>query len=188
MYSLQAVKHMTTIDGGMLTCRNPDDLRVGRMVRWFGIDREAPRTEVDVPIVGYKYHMNNVTATVGLVQLDFVDSVIGRHIENGLYYNRELRGIPGIELCVWDAEAEPSYWYYTVLAKDPEGLSRKLAEHRVDSSKAHKRNDLHSVFARSRRPLPGLDEFFAHMLHIPCGWWVTDEDRSRIVDIIRSGW
>ncbi len=56
MYSLQAIKHMTTVDGGMLTCRNPDDLAIGRRLHWFGIDRTAPRTEVDIKTVGYKYH------------------------------------------------------------------------------------------------------------------------------------
>jgi len=42
---------------------NTADLPRGRRLRWFGIDRAAPRTEMDVAEVGYKYHMNNVNAT-----------------------------------------------------------------------------------------------------------------------------
>ncbi len=188
MFSLQAIKHMTTVDGGMLACENSEDLPRGRKVRWFGIDRHAPRTEVDVDMVGYKYHMNNVNATLGLVQLDHIAPVIARHIANGKYFDQQLRGIPGLELCAWDQAAEPSYWFYTVLAERRDDLSRCLTEHGIGNSLAHGRNDLHSVFAGSRCELPGLDAFYSQMLHIPCGWWVSDEDRERIVDQLRRGW
>ena len=188
MFSLQAIKHLTTVDGGMLACRRADDLPRGRVFRWFGIDRLAPRTEVDVKSVGWKYHMNNVTATIGLVQLEHIAPVLRRHIDNGRYFDRALQGIPGLALCAWDAEAEPSYWFYTVLAERRNDLARYLTDKGIGNSLAHRRNDWHSVFADSRRPLPGLDAFWARMLHIPCGWWVTDEDREFIADTIRRGW
>jgi dTDP-4-amino-4,6-dideoxygalactose transaminase len=188
MFSLQAIKHMTTVDGGMLACRDPDDLPRGRTLRWFGIDRQASRTEVDVSSVGYKYHMNNVNATIGLVQLSYIAPIIERHIANGRYFDAALRGIPGLELCTWDEKAEPSYWFYTVLAERRDDLGRYLSEHGIGNSQAHKRNDLHSVFASSRRELPGLDSYYSRMLHIPSGWWVSDRDREFIVDTIRRGW
>ncbi len=188
VFSFQAVKHLTTVDGGMLACRDPGDLPRGRALRWFGIDRQASRTEVDVTTVGYKYHMNNVNATIGLVQLDHAASVIERHVANGRFFDAALRGIPGLDLCGWEEKARPSYWFYTVLAERREELSRYLTEHGIGNSQAHRRNDLHSVFASSRRDLPGLDIFYSRMLHIPCGWWVSDEDREFIVEAIRRGW
>jgi perosamine synthetase len=188
MFSLQAIKHMTTVDGGMLACEAPEDLPRGRTLRWFGIDRQACRTEMDVNTVGYKYHMNNVNATIGLVQLDHIASIVERHISNGRFFDSALRGIPGLELCTWDAKAEPSYWFYTVLAGRRDDLARYLKEQGVGNSQAHKRNDWHSVFASSRRELPGLDSFYSRMLHIPSGWWVNNEDREFIVDAIRRGW
>jgi dTDP-4-amino-4,6-dideoxygalactose transaminase len=188
MYSLQAIKHMTTVDGGMLACRNPTELPRGRRLRWFGIDRDAARTEVDVTEVGYKYHMNNVNATIGLVQLDHIRPVIEAHIANGRFFDAALRGIPGIALCAWDAAAEPSYWFYTVFAERRDDLSRRLSGLGIGNSLAHKRNDRHSVFAASRCELPGLDRFYGAMLHLPCGWWVGDEERERIVGALRQGW
>lgn len=192
MFSLQAIKHMTTVDGGMLACNGAADidrlLAEGRKFRWFGIDRAAPRTEVDVASVGYKYHMNNVTATIGLVQLDHIASVIERHVDNGRYFDQALQGIPGLTLCRWEARAEPSYWFYTVLTEKRESFSRHLAAHGIASSQAHKRNDRHSVFAASRCELPGLDAFHEKMIHIPCGWWVDAERRAYIADVIRQGW
>ncbi len=192
MFSLQAIKHLTTVDGGMLACNttaNADALlAAGRKFRWFGIDRAAPRTEVDVTSVGYKYHMNNVAATIGLAQLEHINTVIDRHVANGRYFDRALQGIAGLRLCRWDSRAEPSYWFYTVLVDERERFARHLAAHGIASSQAHKRNDLHSVFAASRCELPGLDAFYSHMLHIPCGWWVDDARREYIADVIRRGW
>ncbi len=188
MYSLQAIKPLTTVDGGMLGCRNPADLARGRRLRWFGIDRAAPRTEVDVTEVGYKYHMNNVNATIGLVQLDHIRPVIARHIANGRYFDTALHGIPGLELCAWDAAAEPSYWFYTVLAERRDDLARRLTELGIGNSLAHRRNDRHSVFAASRCELPGLDRFYDSMLHLPCGWWVGDLERERIAAALHQGW
>lgn len=188
MFSLQAIKHLTTVDGGMLGCRNPADLPRGRRLRWFGIDRVAPRTGVDIAEVGYKYHMNNVNATIGLVQLDYIRPVIERHIANGRYFDSALRGIPGLELCAWDEAAEPSYWFYTVLAERRDELARRLTGLGIGNSLAHRRNDRHSVFAASRTELPGLDRFYDRMLHIPCGWWVGDDEREHIVGALREGW
>lgn len=192
IFSFQAIKHMTTVDGGMLACNVAADrealLARGRRFRWFGIDRNAPRTEVDVAESGYKYHMNNVTATIGLVQLDHIATVIERHIDNGRYFNWALKGISGLELCRWEECAEPSYWFYTVLVEQRENFTRHLAAHGIASSQAHKRNDLHTVFAASRCELPGVDDFCRRMIHIPSGWWVDDERREFIADVIRQGW
>lgn len=188
MFSLQAIKHMTTVDGGMLACKRAPDADQGRILRWFGIDRTRSRTTVDVSTVGYKYHMNNVTATIGLVQLDHIGCVIKKHIRNGEDIDRELANVSGVTRCRWDDEATPSYWFYTVLAEDRDGLSRKLTEAGIANSTVHRRNDWHPVFASSKLELPCLDWFYAHMLHIPCGWWVEEEDITYIADTIRSGW
>jgi perosamine synthetase len=188
MFSLQAIKHMTTIDGGMLACKDAKGMERGRRLRWFGIDRALARTEVDVKEVGYKYNMNNFNATVGLAQLDYIQPIIERHIENGRYYEAALRGTPGLELCRWESCAKPSHWFFTILSERRDELSRKLSERGIGNSQCHKRNDRHSVFGSSRRNLPGLDRFYDRMLHIPCGWWVRDEEREYITATIKEGW
>lgn len=188
MFSFQAIKHLTTVDGGMVVCKNAADLPVGRRVRWFGIDRMQPRTSVDVHEVGYKYHMNNVTAAIGLAQLGVIQPVLDRHFENGSFYDRALSNIPGLHICRYDPVAKPAYWLYTVLAERRDDLARYLTGAGVECSQAHRRNDEHSVFAGSRSHLPGLDCFYSRMLHIPCGWWVTDEQREYVVNCLRRGW
>ena len=188
MFSLQAIKHITTVDGGMLACARLEDCDRGRLIRWFGLDRQADRNSSDVKEVGFKYHMNNVNATIGQCQLPHIPWVVERHIENGRFFDDNLRGIPGVELCAWDAAASPSYWFYTVLAERRDELMRHLTACGIGNSMCHRRNDQHTVFASSRRELPGLDSFYDRMLHIPCGWWLSAQDRGQIVSALRKGW
>jgi dTDP-4-amino-4,6-dideoxygalactose transaminase len=188
IFSFQAIKHMTTGDGGMLACRRDEDLPRGRRLRWFGIDRAQPRTSVDVSQVGYKYNTNNLAAAMGLAQLEVIQQAIDRHMDNGAFFDRALGDVAGLRVPTFDAVARPSYWLYTVMAERRDDLARCLADAGIDCSQAHRRNDLHSVFGAARCELPGLDHYYSRMLHTPCGWWVTDEDREYIADRIRSGW
>lgn len=188
VFSLQAIKHMTTVDGGVLVCRERADFERAKLLRWFGIERDRSRTEVDVVEVGFKYNMNNVTATIGLVSLQHIAGAIARHVDNGRFFDVALQGIGGLETCTWDARAEPSYWFYTLLADRRDDLISHLEANGVAAALVHPRNDSHTVFAASARPLRELDSFSQRYLHIPCGWWVRDDDRERIVELIREGW
>jgi hypothetical protein len=55
------------------------------------------------------------------------------------------------------------------------------------ASKLHRPNHYHSVFEPFRRPMPALDRFYQRLVHIPCGWWVSEADRARIADALRRG-
>jgi dTDP-4-amino-4,6-dideoxygalactose transaminase len=188
LFSLQAIKHMTTIDGGMLFCASDAADARARVLRWFGIDRTLPREEIDVTEVGYKYNLTNVPATMGLVSLGYVGAAIERHIANGRALDAALEGVGGVVPTAWEPAAEPSYWMYTVLAERRDELQRHLASRGIASGTVHGRNDRHSVFAESAAPLPGVDAFYDRYLHLPCGWWVDAEQRERIVDALEAGW
>jgi len=58
----------------------------------------------------------------------------------------------------------------------------------VLASPLHHRSDTHSVFSNSRCELPALDKFYSEFVHIPCGWWVSAEEREMIVSSIKQGW
>jgi dTDP-4-amino-4,6-dideoxygalactose transaminase len=49
MFSFQAIKHITTCDGGMLAMRDTDLITKAKRIRWFGIDREG---EANKPVPG----------------------------------------------------------------------------------------------------------------------------------------
>lgn len=188
IFSLQAIKHMTTVDGGFLAMHNDRQIDRARRLRWFGLDKKRSRLENDITEVGYKYAMNNVNATIGLVQMKFLEENVKRYIENGKFFDHELRGLDGVTLPYYYPGAEASYWLYTMKVEHRDDFIRMMESAGVTASPLHHRSDTHSIFAESRRELPGMEEWYANFIHIPCGWWVTPEDRERIVELIKKGW
>lgn len=187
-YSFQAIKQLTTVDGGAIAFMNEQDMVLARKLRWFGLDKKISRLENDITRAGYKYGMNNVTATIGNVQLRNIKPILNRYISNGKFFDRELKNISGVTLIPYYDNTKPSYWLYTIKVEKRNDFIRMMGEAGVTVSPLHHRNDTHSVFKKSKCKLPGLDKFYSEFVHIPCGWWVSDEDREMIVDTIKKGW
>lgn len=188
VFSFQAIKHLTTIDGGMLHLLDNAEYEKAKLIRWFGIDKKKTRLDNDIKFLGFKYHMNNVNATIGLIQLAGIDTILNAHIENGQYFDRELQGIPGVELLQYYENSEPSYWLYTLKVDNRDGFVKKMAENGIMASELHKRNDRHTFLNDFNCALPVLNKFYSKMVHLPCGWWVGPEEREHIVSTIKSGW
>lgn len=188
VYSFQAIKHLTTIDGGALQILDNDLYEKGKIIRWFGLDKKLTRMDNDITCQGYKYHMNNVNATIGLIQLENIENLIHNYIENGKYFDEHLKNIKGVELIKYYSDSEPSYWLYTLKVENRERFIKMMTENSIMASELHKRNDLHTYLNDYPTELPNLDLFYSKMVHIPCGWWVADEDREKIVDLIKKGW
>ena len=187
-FSFQAIKHLTTVDGGMICIKDDEEFEKAKLIRWFGISKGVTRMENDIHIQGYKYHMNNVNATIGLVQLENMRSVIDRYIDNGKFYDEHLKGIKGLSLINYYKGSQPSYWLYTLKVERREDFVKMMAKNGIMASELHKRNDLHSIFNESKTVLPNTDQFEKEWVHIPCGWWVTDQDREKLVYVIKKGW
>ena len=187
IHSFQAIKHMTTIDGGMLTLANCDLLPEARKLRWFGMAKGVSRTEVDITRIGYKYNMNNVAAVIGLHQLTGIDLSLSANIDNGRAYDEAFARITGIEPAHVAAESAPSYWLYTLLADDSDDVINRLADIKVMASKLHRPNHYHTALRSFAGELPGVEEFYRRLVHIPCGWWVGEEERAQIISTIAKG-
>lgn len=187
VYSLQAIKHVTSVDGGLLICRHEADYRRGKLLRWYGIDRESKeavdlRCEIDVTEAGYKFHMNDVTATIGLENFKHLDEIVDRHRANAKFYDRAFRGHPRIRVVPENPAGRSAYGFYTFHVEDRDALMAKLKAAGIGASKVHARNDTHSMFAAFRAELKGAGRFHDTHLCIPVGWWVSDEDRAYVAD------
>ena len=187
-FSFQAIKHLTTVDGGALVCRNTNDYKRGKLLRWYGIDRETERKdfrcEEDVKEFGYKFHMNDVNATIGLEQLKYVSDVLRRHRENAAYYRERFQGLSGLTLLNYKSDREGSYWLFTVRVHNRLQFMEMMKDAGIVVSQVHARNDAHTMLAEFRRNLPGVDEFVDEQVSIPVGWWLTEKQRVYIADMV----
>jgi perosamine synthetase len=184
-FSFQAIKHLTTVDGGALVCRSKADCDRGRLLRWYGIDRTAKRKdfrcEEDIPEYGYKFHMNDVNACIGIEQLKHVQVTLDKHRANAALYNKAFAGLRHVRPLKYREDRQGAYWLYTMRVIDLASFMMHMKDAGVVVSSVHARNDKHTMFSQFRSSLPGVEEYAAHQVSIPVGWWLTRDDTDRIV-------
>lgn len=192
MYSLQAIKHITAIDGGLLLSPHQELHRRGKLIRWYGIDRDSNRKdfrcEADIEEWGFKFHMNDVCATVGIENLKHADELIKSHQSNAAYYDKHLKNVNGVTLLTRHEGHESAFWIYSMLVDDRDGFYKWMKTCGIVVSQVHERNDKHSCVKEFKSTLPILDKTIGKIVSIPVGWWVTKEEREYIVDCIKKGW
>ena len=190
IYSFQAIKHLTTVDGGCLILPDNRFYKRAKLLRWYGIDRDDNkkdfRCENDILEWGFKFHMNDIAATIGLCNFKHIDTLLEKHKQNALYYNKELNDLKDVE--VIKSENKCSYWIYTLKVSNQKRFMGMMESKGIMVSRIHERNDKHSCVNKYKRYLPKLDKLVNEMICIPVGWWLSKEDREYIVECIKKGW
>jgi len=191
-FSLQAIKHFTTVDGGFLTLPNEQLYKRSKLLRWYGIDRESPRTdfrcEADIPEWGFKFHMNDVSATIGIHNYPHIDGLVQKFKDNSAFYDKALADVAGVTNMRRDPWADSAAWIHTIKVERRDDFMRHMESRKIMVSRVHERNDKHSCVREFAAPLPLLDQLSTEMICIPNGWWISAEDRQYVVDCIREGW
>jgi perosamine synthetase len=188
VFSFQAIKHLTTIDGGVLQIRDKKLYEKGKLIRWFGLDKNLNRLENNIQFQGFKYHMNNVNAAVGLIQLDSIDVILDKYVKIGKYLDTNLKDVPGVEIVIHYEGTQSSYWLYTLKVDRKLDFISMMTKNGFMASEIHKRNDKHDFLNDYPTQLPNLDNFYSRLVHIPCGWWVSIEHCDKMIKLIKNGW
>ncbi len=194
-FSFQSIKHLTTGDGGAITVSSDADFDNANKLKWFGIDRnilpEVSRLNhqmnSDVEDCGYKFHMNDISAAIGIENISVALKNVEKSRNNANFYMKELNQVPGIELPKPIAQSHPSWWVFGFMINMREELILALESEGITSSPLWTRNDRYTAFrVHKQRNLPNLDRLSKEILFVPNGWWVTTADRKKIVTIIKS--
>jgi len=178
--SLQAIKSLTSGDGGIIICKDDELDKKARRLRWFGYDRDLKQKMGDTDLVeaGYKYHMNDISAAIGRGNLKVMDKIIAH--QKALIQAYEEGGIT----------AHP--WFACMLAERRDELRAYLKERGIDTGVYHYRNDKYSVFGATRyeATVPGryptMDRIESKYLLLPLNMHVTVGDVHRITAVIKE--
>ena len=190
VYSTQAIKHLTTGDGGIITLPNKSLYDRCKLLRWFGIDRDKRnykgkdfRLEHDIAEYGYKFHMNDLNATIGLHNLPHIPNLLLKMRKNGRYFDEHLKDIKGIKLMRSNPKCNSAYWLYTIRVLNGKKLEfiNKMKEAGIMTSQVHNRNDINSCVKEFEEALPNLDILEKELVCIPVGWWLEEKDLEKIV-------
>jgi len=189
VFSFQAIKLLTTVDGGALCVPSIELEEKAKLLRWFGIDREKRsgngfRMEPDIIHAGYKFHMNDVNATIGLCNLPLIPSYHRKNVDNVAYLSKCVNSLYTMNNII--VRGEPSWWLFTITTSFKEELSTWLTSHNIANSQVHRRNDTNSCVNKYKDTLSGVDEAEKTLLCIPCGWWLSTNDLNHITGTLEA--
>jgi perosamine synthetase len=192
MYSFQAIKHITTGDGGMLIFKDEALLEKAKRLRWFGIDRSSKQLgiwENDIKEIGYKYQLTDIGAAMGLAGLEEFDEVLKLRRQLLGVYEDKLKAINGIRFIGSGYnDREHAAWLCTVEVENRTDLVKKLREANIESGQVHYRNDRYSIFGTRRDNLPNMDALEDKYLVLPLHTKLSVEDVEFVCETIKSGW
>lgn len=193
--SFQSIKQLTTGDGGALICSSVEDYDRAQKLKWVGIDRTLPKgvsrlehqMTYSIKEAGFKYHMNDINAAIGIANLPDAKQAVLMSRSNARLYTSLLRDIDGIALLSPPKNANPSWWVYGFWCEEP-GRNMELIKHLelcgVQASPLWRSNHMHDFLFSAER----LDDTQVenHTCFIPNGPWVSTDDVSFISDKIKD--
>jgi dTDP-4-amino-4,6-dideoxygalactose transaminase len=188
MFSFQAIKHITTGDGGLLSIKDPTLLDRAKRLRWFGIDRKAKQNgiwENDIKDVGYKYQMTDLGASVGLAGLSHFDEMI-THRRLILQTYLDLLGQSEKIKIVGRPKDNSLHaaWMFTILSRNRRKLQEYLYSNGIETNQVHFRNDRYSIFDKFKNSVPQMDIIENDYLVLPIHHKVGVNDVEKISDLI----
>ena len=193
-FSFQAIKHLTTGDGGLLCVPDSETHRRALQLRWFGIDRHLRKPSVlgeaewNVTELGYKYHMNDVAASIGLGNLEDLEFILSRRRAIVQRYRAELASVPGVALFERAPDRQSGDWLFSIHVQRRPDFCRMLAEKEIMASVVHLRIDRNGICGGERQDLPELTRFTETHVSLPLHPGLSDADVDAVIQAVRSGW
>lgn len=206
-FSFHAVKNLAVGDGGMITTDHLEIVRNLKKLRWVGIDKSTwDRTEevemeiekgtrrysnygwyYEVQDLGYKYHMNDIAASIGLVQLSKLDKANARRREIVKRYNHALKDVEWIDIPVEHDYTTSAMHNYVIRTSYRDELNLYLKEKQIATGVHYMPVHLHPYYRRTHKgTLPTAEDIWQRLLTLPLYPDLTDEQVDYIIESILS--
>ena len=190
IYSFQAIKQITSGDGGMLVLKDKKKLKKAYRIRWFGIDRLAKQGgtwENDIKEIGFKYQMTDIGASLLLESIKEFKKIWSHRRKIYKIYEKILS--KNSSIAIMDKKksgTEHSNWLFTICLKRKDYLQKKLRQNGVETNQVHFRNDRYSIFKKftKGKKFKNMDLIENNYLVLPIHPKVKLSDAKRISNLI----
>ena len=194
VFSFDPIKTITSVDGGCLVINNKEDLEKLQQMRLLGMDNDTFArykdkrlwTGYDVSVEGYRYHLNNILASIGISQIKEVDKIISSRQEVCKKYNEAFKKIDGLIIPKSNyLDVSPFCYVLRILNNKREKLIEFLKNHSIDTgihwTPAHK----FSYFSNAKcGDLEITEKISSEILTIPLHSKMKTEYVQRITESI----
>lgn len=189
-FSFHAVKNIPIGDGGMVTTNSKEEYDFLRSMTWLGIDQSTfarseghYKWEYDVPVVGYKYHSNDIAAVLGVQGLEKLDEW---NACRQLVRNEYKARLPEVEF-VEPLEGTTSSNHLCVIKVDNrDELHNKLAENGIETGVHYKPNHYYPMYQQyDVHDLYETEKAYKRILSLPMHLKLNGNDISYITGTIK---
>lgn len=188
-YSFQAIKHITTADGGMLVLNNRWEYERAKSLRWFGISKDLKKynswerreSTFDIEEAGYKFQPTDVDACFALAALPDLDKVIKYRKRLAIEYRKGLKSVRQVQVVARD-----TYWLLTIITKRRNALADYLTKKGIENNLVHVRLDIFKIFGGRRQNLPNMNWVESRYLCLPLNTKINKSDVRFICKTIKQ--
>lgn len=193
IYSFQAIKHITSGDGGLLAFKkNKNLLDKARRVRWFGIDRikkQGGTWENDIKEIGYKYQMTDLGARLLIDSLKDFDAILNHRKKIFNIYKKSLKSINGLQVIdTTNKKLKNSFWLCTIICEKRLYLQQKLRNLNIETNQVHFRNDRYKIFKKftKNKIFKNMNSLNNKYLVLPLNYRISVKDANFICSSIKK--
>ena len=197
-FSFHAVKNLATGDGGMITTNNDSFAEKLPKLRWCGIDKSTwNRAEgkeynwqYDISELGYKYHMNDIIATIGLAQLDKVEVMNDRRRKIVQMYNDAFTGHHEIFTPHEPKYVKSAMHNYVIQTDRRDELHRFLKERKISTGVHYYPIHMQPLFRGGNHYCPNAEMLWTKILTLPLYPSMTDNNVLEVIEAMGEffGW
>lgn len=177
-FSFHAVKNLAAGDGGMVTTNDRKLYDRITKMRWVGITKDTWSRELndergyswcyDVVDFGFKYHMNDITAAIGLVQLSKLKKANARRAEISKMYSQAFSKISEIQIPVIKPYmTKPAYHNYVIKCDKRDRLNEFLKKRGISTGIHYIPNNHYDIYKNFRGETPVAREVWKKLLTLP---------------------
>jgi perosamine synthetase len=194
-FSFHAVKNLAMGEGGAITTSNGEFDRRLRKLRWLGITKDTwSRTDTgqgyswayNVEEVGYKYHLSDVSAAIGIVQLQKLKKSNERRKKIVDVYNTAFHGLTWLKTPVERNYVKSAHHNYVIQAENRDRLMEILNAKGISTGMHYIPNHLYDIYKPFRTKLPITEEVWKKLVTLPLFPDITEADVVRITESIRN--
>jgi len=203
VFSFYATKCITTGDGGLVTTNDEDMAERLRLLSFHGMDGNAwerygdkGRWYYEVVAIGYKFHLGDPAAAIGLVQLGRSDEFMARRTAIAERFNAAFKNLPGLIL-PFAAEGVTHAWHLYVLRVDPnvvkggrDGLIADLTANKMGSSVHFIPLHHHPAFreegAEFAHLLPETEKYYDSAVSLPLFPGMSNDDIEDVIAVVSA--
>jgi perosamine synthetase len=191
IFSFQAIKHISSGDGGLICFKDKTLEKKAYRMRWFGIDRlkkQGGTWENDIKEIGFKYQMTDLGACLLLESLKEFKNISSHRKKIFNIYLKKLEKNNSIKIINATGKFTHSTWLFTIVTDKKDYLQKKLRLAKIESNQVHFRNDRYSIFKDfiKNKKFPNMDFIEKKYLVLPVHTKMTIADAHYVANMVNK--